>query len=45
MDAVTKAYKDELLSKEDLTQTLRAFQASSDVMGSKDRDNARALDD
>ena len=37
-------YKAKLLSKDDLTKTLRAFQASiiSNAMKSKDRDDARA---
>ena len=34
-----KFYKDELLSKEELAQTLRAFQASSNELKSKDRDD------
>jgi len=36
-------YKDKLLSKDELSQTLRAFQISKDEMKSKDRDDARAL--
>ena len=42
MDTVMEAYKDKLLSKEDLTQTLRAFQASNDLLKNKDRDDAKA---
>ena len=45
MDLLMKVYKNELLSKEDLAQTLRAFQASRDEMNSKDRDNARLLEE
>jgi len=37
------AYKDESLSKDDITQTLRAFQASSNAIKSKDRDEAKAF--
>ena len=36
------SYRKELLSKEELTQTLRAYQVSSNEMKSKDRDDARA---
>ena len=43
MDTLMVAYKDKLLSKEDLTQTLRAFQTSNDAMNSKDRDDARVV--
>ena len=43
MDALMVAYKDKLLSKEDLTQTLRTFQTSSNEMKSKDRDDNRGL--
>ena len=39
------AYKDESLSKEELTQTLRAFQASSNAMKSKDRDDYRLFEE
>jgi len=44
MDTLTlmKMYKDKLLSKENLTQALRAFQTSENAMKSKDRDDARA---
>ena len=42
LDTLMTAYKDKLLSKEDLTQTLRAFQAASNEMNNKDRDDARA---
>ena len=43
MNGLMKAYKEEALSKEDLSQTLRAFQASRDETKSKDRDEARAM--
>ena len=43
MDMLMNMYKDKLVSKEDLTQTLRAYQTSSNEMKSKDRDDARAL--
>ena len=39
LDILMKFYKDELLSKEELTQTLRAFQNSSIELKSKDRDD------
>ena len=45
MDFAMKYYKNKLLSKEDLAQTLRAFQASSDEMNSTDRDIARMLEE
>ena len=38
-----KAYRDKLLTKEDLTQTLRAFQTAKDLMKSKDRDAINAM--
>ena len=34
-------YKDKILSKEELTQTLRDFQSSQNEMKSKDRDDER----
>ena len=37
-----EAYKNKLLSKEDLAQTLQAFQVSSNAVKSKDRDDERA---
>lgn len=43
MDNLMKAYKDNLLSKEELTQTLREFQISNNKMKSKDRDDVRAF--
>jgi len=43
MDDLMKTYKEEVLSKDDLTKTLRAFQASRDETKSKDRDNAKAM--
>jgi len=45
MDELMKMYKGELLSKEDLTQILRAFQASRDELKSKDRENARLIEE
>ena len=45
MDTMMGFYKAKELSKEDLTKTLRAFQASIDGMKSKDRDDAKALQD
>ena len=41
MDNLMKVYKMKELPKEELAQTLRAFQASSNEMKSKDRDDAR----
>ena len=41
MDRATKAYRQKLISKEDLAQTLRAHQASQNEMKSEDRDIAR----
>ena len=43
MNGLMKAYKEKALSKEDLSQTLRAFQASRDETKSKDRENAARL--
>ena len=45
MNSLMSAYKEKLLSKEDLTQTLRACQASQNEMKSKDRDNYVAVRD
>jgi len=45
MDNFMKAFRDELVSKEDLEQTLRAFQASKDLTKSKDREDIYALID
>jgi len=45
MDRMMEAYKDKLLSKEDLTQTLREYQTSSNTMKTTDRDNARRFHD
>ena len=45
MDTVMAFYKAKELSKEELTQTLRAFQNSSSEMKSKDRDEARTARD
>ena len=39
-----KAYKNKELSKEDLSKTLRAYQASINETRSKDRDDARLMD-
>jgi len=43
MDTMMGFYKAKELSKEELTKTLRAFQASIDGMKSKDRDDAKAI--
>lgn len=46
MDTLMYAYKkqkDKYLSKEELSQTLRAFQTSKNLMKSKDRDEAFAF--
>ena len=43
MDDLMKAFKDKLLSKEELSQTLRAYQASHDKTKSKERDYSRAI--
>ena len=43
MDDLMILYKDELLSKDDLAQTLRAYQTSKDLMNSKDREDVRDL--
>ena len=43
MDGLMNLYRYKLLSKEDLAQTLRAFQVSNDLTKSKERDYARAL--
>ena len=45
MDKLMKFYRDKELSKEELSQTLRAFQASTNEMKSKDRDDARLLEE
>ena len=42
MDNLMNAYKGKLLSKEDLSQTLRAYQVTSNEMKSKDRDEAKS---
>jgi len=44
MEALMIGYKDKLLSKEVLTQTLRAFQTSDNAMKSDDRDFARKIE-
>ena len=43
MDDLMKLYKEKALSKEDLTQTLHAFQTAKDLMKSKDRDAIKAM--
>ena len=43
MNMLMTKYKEKALSKEELTQTLRAYQASSDLIKSDDRDNARVM--
>jgi len=43
MDDLMTKYKEKFLSKDDITQTLRAFQASSNAIKSKDRDEAKAF--
>ena len=45
MNGLTNAYKDSLMSKEKLTQILRAFQASSNEMKSTDRENAHLFEE
>ena len=45
MDDLMKTYKGKLISKEELTQTLRAFQTSKDLTKSKDREDIHALID
>lgn len=42
MDYLMANYKRKLVSKEDLSETLRAYQASTDEVKSKDREDARA---
>ena len=43
MDYLMEVYKDNLLTKEELTRTLRLCQASNNAMKSNDRDDARAM--
>jgi len=43
MDILMTKYKQKLLRKEDLTQTLRAYQTSRNEMKSEDRENAARL--
>ena len=45
MDYLMKIYKHKLLTKDVMTQTLRAFQASNGEMKSKDRDDARKMNE
>jgi len=40
---VTNFYRTKEITKEELTQTLRAFQVSKDLMTSTDRDDAYAF--
>jgi len=40
-----KLYKEKVVSKDYLTQSLRAFQASNNEVQSKDRDVARLLEE
>ena len=42
MDKLMQHYRNKSLSKEDLAQTLRAYQASNDLMKSKARDDAQS---
>ena len=43
MDSLMIGYKDKLLPKEELTQTLRECQASANEMKSTDRENTRLV--
>lgn len=43
VDELMSMFKEKTLPKEDLTQTLRAYQASNDLIRSEDRDFARAI--
>lgn len=43
MDKLMNHYRNNSISKEDLAQTLRAYQASSDLMKSKERDEAQLV--
>ena len=43
MDKLMTYYKDNAVSKDDLTQTLRAFQISNDLMKSKEREYVREI--
>jgi len=45
MDELMRLYKEEFVTKEDLTQTLRAYQTSNDLVKSKDRDDIHDLMD
>ena len=45
MDSLMANYKRKLLSKEDLTQTLRAFHASNSEMMSNDRRDALLIEE
>ena len=45
MDKLVRLYKNEFVTKEDLTQTLRAFQTAKNAMKSKDRDEAKVYYD
>ena len=45
IDALMAYFKDKLISKEDLTQFLRAYQAANSELMSKDRENARLMEE
>ena len=45
MDHLMQMYRDKLLTKEELAQTLREFQTSNDATKSNVRDLARLLDE
>ena len=45
MDMLMDIYKQQLLPKEELAQTLRAYQASRDETKSRDRDDARLFEE
>ena len=45
MDQLVDYYKDKSISKEDLAQTLRAYQAANSEIMSKDRENARLIEE
>lgn len=45
MGDLMRAYKEKLIAKEELTQTLRAHQTSSNEMKSKDRDEAKSFNE
>jgi len=45
IDGLMAYFKDKFLSKEDLTQSLRAYQATNSEIMSKDRENARLFEE